>query len=130
MNESTPRFTKGKLVMFSRKPIFRDKIPYYNYNSVVDRKSLPIAGYLSRGVPFLLTENPEILSQEMLTQILGFMPNKGDKFFWKITILLDEQVYQIFLTKRQYNHELVKAVERRIVKDYTRGSNKIFSQVT
>src|SRR5690606_23549866 len=137
-------FVKGKLVMLSRKNVASGSIPYFKVAPPIKEENRGfvqpnIAGYLERGVPIFLVETPELISREDIPPasrppVLIFLippasrppvsrswtARGGDKKFWKVKFLMNEQIYQMFMTNRQYNHELVKAVPRRLTKDYSR----------
>lgn len=123
---SKNRFVEGKLVMLSRKNLTSGPIPYFMVDPPVKEENpgfvqSNIADHLERGVPILLVETPELISREDIPQASRSATyHVRDKNFWKVKFLMGEQIYQMFLTNRQYNHELVKAVPRRLTKDYSR----------
>lgn len=123
---SKNRFVKGKLVMLSRKNVASGSIPYFKVAPPVKEENRGfvqpnIAGHLERGIPIFLVETPELISREDIPPASrSWTARGGDKNFWKVKFLMNEQIYQMFMTNRQYNHELVKAVPRRLTKDYSR----------
>lgn len=129
--KNKPRFSAGKLVMLSRKNVKSGAIPYFYFrgekqknNNVFDwtmqhgSYSRP-AGFLGRGVPVLLIKNPEYLNS---IDDFKFRIYTGirTKKIWRLVILLEEQKYVIYLSGTQYRHELVRAVPRRLNKDYSK----------
>ena len=136
MSDKNQRFVKGKLVMLSRKNTKSGDIPYFK-KAEVDKMpaqtnrtnryygTLSTNLRLQRGIPIFLSADPEFLPFKDLPPLpYYFFGRNKDKNFWKVTFLLEEQLYVMFLSNRQYNHELVKAVPRRLSKDYTSASSK------
>jgi len=123
MSNTKPRFTKGKLVMLSRKNVRSGAIPFYDPANDDKRKSYGnFVSQLERGVPILLTADPEFLDKKKIGNLPRHLQRYPDKEMWKVSFLLEEKLYFMYLTNRQYNHELVKAVPRRLTKDY--GSDR------
>lgn len=75
-----------------------------------------IAGIMPRGVPFMLLDDPEFISLQH--QHRRFRHNERVEKRWKLRILYGEKIYHMYLTKRQHDAMLVKAVPRRLNKDY------------
>lgn len=140
--QSLPRFVNGKLVMLSRKNQVSGNIPYFKISPLSTATVKPststqstaswqtyqsiLGGQLERGVPVLLTKDPELVPRDAVADLLryGGRSRDSDKNLWRVTFLLEEQLYVMILTNRQFNHELVKAVPRRLTKDYTNGAAK------
>lgn len=137
-----PRFVAGKLVMLSRKEAKSGAhLPYYADDAEATeqkhserlsktRSTAPV-GQLERGVPILLIEDPKMVPEFVQQQRNWFgsrfeLQKQHDKGTdknrsWMIRFILDEKIYRMYLTKYQYNNELVRAVPKRLKKDY--GTN-------
>jgi len=132
-----PRFSAGALVMFSKKyppgmPEFvytfpeGDSGPSTNWYPEYKLSSERIAGTMPRGLPFMLVEDPKLVSFPV--KILSRTKDKDKQVKrvwktisekrWKIRILHEQRFYHMYLTKKQYDGMLVKAVARRLLKDY------------
>lgn len=137
-----PRFVAGKLVMLSRKEVKSgESLPYYADEAEAPEQKrsgrfsrMPAPrpmGQLKRGVPVLLVEDPKMvpefvqqqrgwgMSRFELRKYCGKEANKNRS--WMIRFILDEKIYRMYLTKYQYNNELVRAVPKRLEKDYGTG---------
>lgn len=126
MKSDKPRFVKGKLVMLSRKNTRSGNISYFDTDPKNGQGSYQrAAGYLERGIPIFLTEDPEKLDRTKIKDGPWELRRLRDNFIWKITFLKDEKLYVMYMAQRQYNHELVKAVPRRLTKDYSRENPKV-----
>lgn len=133
-----PRFSAGKLVMLSRKNTYSGTIAYYyplDINDAVEtsrRGRIPDpryeqrAGLLDRGEPILILEEPQFIDNAPLRPGYSFGQRRRDTKikYWKIKFLYEEKVYHLYLTMKQYNHELVRAVPKRLKKDYALEANK------
>lgn len=124
-----PRFIKGRLVMLSRKNQKSGNILFYEIETINAHRNsyyFPYAGALGRGVPVLLTEDPKLKARQVIPLFRDFRSggNRNEKEFWEIYFLMNEKIYVMYLSNKQYNHELVKAVPRRLTKDYSSENSK------
>jgi len=135
------RFTEGKLVMYSKKNTRSGLIKYFlpttNKNKSIYSYLQRVTGTahryvetyvdnMKRGVPFLLIEDPKLVSTKekyFLYQGTNSDANSRAKgqMFWRIKFLYKEQIYVSYLTRKQYSQELVIAVLARLNKDYSIG---------
>lgn len=123
-----PRFSAGALVMFSKKN--RESTHSFKYmlpkgDPIPGDKWLPvdrlsnerIVGDMPRGVPFMLLNDPEFIS--LKSDPTRWRQSPMTEKRWKLRILYGEKIYHMYLTKRQHDAMLVKAVPRRLNKDYS-----------
>jgi hypothetical protein len=88
-----------------------------------------IVGTMDRGVPFMLIEDPEFVSfkVKVLSRIKKGKTKRVWKTVverrWKLRILHEQKIYHMYLTKRQHDAMLVKAVLRRMNKNYGSKAN-------
>jgi hypothetical protein len=125
--KNQPRFRAGKLVMLSKKNTKSGELPYFSDEEPSAAENPLAAGYLGRGIPVLLIEDPVLIDQKAKPKkswvlVYSFKRNRKQKqthTCWKIRFLLGHKIYRLHLTKNQYDHELVLAVPRRMQKDYS-----------
>lgn len=133
------RFAAGSLVMLSRKATeFTTGKVVYAYPKGTEPKDtwrhMPVpteekvAGELDRGVPILILEDPERVRFTVKVDRRSQKKIERVEKYWKIRFLLDEKIYHMYLTQKQYHNELVKAVSRRMKKDYKDGAVSLNSQ--
>lgn len=138
------RFRGGSLLMLSRKTTVSGKIPYFifriNENVSIEQNlednneidvslSFPLEEtakeLLDRGIPILIFETPILVKRDFSQSYKDryYWRSKQQKpgKFWQVKFMLNERLCVMFLTEKQYNHELVKAVPARLEKDYSKN---------
>jgi len=141
-NCGNQRFTAGKLVMLSKKNTRSGSLRTFSLDKRSDTKGhwpcVPVnnvnnyrhaenrIGFLKHGEPVLLIEDPCIvhLSDKRYFIYNSMFYGKKTGTYWRIVFLQMEQIRVCYLTKKQYSQELVRAVIRRINKDYSLEKNK------
>ena len=129
------RFKGGALLMLSRKTTVSGKIPYFmfglggintpeqkeaeNTNSEIDISLIfpldaPAQHALERGIPILVFETPILVKRDFSQKFKDYRYSRSHLQkpgkFWQVKFVLNERLCIMFLTAKQYNHELVKAV--------------------
>jgi len=138
------RFTSGKLVMLSKKNTRSGKLRCFSLEKEEEYShqgwfSEPVNScrnylhiekpneFLERGEPVLLIEDPCVVSlgdERYFNCYNSRAKHPNFDTIWRIVFLDKEQVRVCYLTKKQYSQELVRAVIRRINKDYSLEKNK------
>lgn len=136
------RFRGGSLLMLSRKTTVSGKIPFFIFgnNETVQAEqkesseeidvsaAFPLEEhakeFLDRGVPILVFETPTLVKRDFSQKHKDhyYWRSKQQKpgKYWQVKFVLNERLCVMFLTEKQYNHELVKAVPARLEKDYSK----------
>jgi len=137
--ESQIRFKGGSLLMLSKKTTVSGKIPYFIYQSnsihlnnqsdeVMDVTSIyPLEmipkEVLDRGIPIFVFETPVLVKRNFSLEHKDYYylhPRQKAGKFWQVKFVLNEKLCVMFLTEKQYNHELIKAVPARLEKNYSK----------